>query len=264
MTESRSVEPEIASLRQTLQLHNHRYYVLDDPSIPDAEYDRLFQRLKSLEQQFPELITADSPTQRVGGQPLAGFSQLTHEMPMLSLDNAFNTSDMQDFDRRLHDRLGLPIEQPLAFGCEPKLDGIAVSLLYRDGLLERGATRGDGTTGEDITVNVRTISSIPLRLMGDDWPEVLEVRGEIYMPKAGFNAFNQRALAQGDKPFVNPRNAAAGSLRQLDPRITAKRPLEMCAYSVGLVEGGSLPATHTAILQRLQQWGLKINPEKDY
>jgi len=179
----------------------------------------------------------------------------------LSLDNAFNTSDMQDFDRRLHDRLGLPIEQPLAFGCEPKLDGIAVSLLYRDGLLERGATRGDGTTGEDITVNVRTISSIPLRLMGDDWPEVLEVRGEIYMPKAGFNAFNQRALAQGDKAFVNPRNAAAGSLRQLDPRITAKRPLEMCAYSVGLVEGGNLPDTHTAILQQLRQWGLKINPE---
>ncbi|OMH30068.1 NAD-dependent DNA ligase LigA [Motiliproteus sp. MSK22-1] len=260
-THSPTVEQQIESLRSTLQSHNHRYYVLDDPSVPDAEYDRLFQQLKSLEQQFPELVVPDSPTQRVGGMALEGFSQITHEMPMLSLDNAFNESDMQDFDRRVHERLGLDLDQPVVYGCEPKLDGIAVSLLYRNGILERGATRGDGSTGEDITLNVRTIPSIPLRLLGGDWPLVLEVRGEIYMPKQGFQSFNERALKQGEKPFVNPRNAAAGSLRQLDPKITARRPLEMCAYSVGLVEQGSLPESHTEILLQLQQWGLKINPE---
>ncbi len=261
MTDIQNVSRQAEELRQTLQLHNHRYYVLDEPSIPDAEYDRLFQQLKTLEQQYPQLITADSPTQRVGAQPLAGFSQITHELPMLSLDNAFSEADMEDFDRRVHERLGLAADQPVSYACEPKLDGIAVSLLYRDGLLERGATRGDGATGEDITLNVRTIPSIPLRLLGEDWPQVLEIRGEIYMPSAGFTELNERAAAAGEKPFVNPRNAAAGSLRQLDPRITAKRPLEMCAYSVGLVEGGTLPDSHTEILQQLHGWGMKINPE---
>ncbi len=261
MTDSLAVEQQMEQLKTQLQIHNHRYYVQDDPSVPDAEYDRLFMQLKQLEQQYPQLVTRDSPTQRVGAKPLGGFSQITHEMPMLSLDNAFNAEDMADFDRRVRDRLGLVEGEAVTYACEPKLDGIAVSLLYRNGLLERGATRGDGATGEDISLNVRTIPSIPLRLLGEGWPEVLEVRGEIYMSKTGFEALNHSAVQQGDKPFVNPRNAAAGSLRQLDPKITAKRPLEMCAYSVGLVEGGQLPSGHADILKQLNQWGLKINPE---
>ncbi|MEH6625226.1 MAG: NAD-dependent DNA ligase LigA [Motiliproteus sp.] len=260
MTDS-SAKQEIVQLRSLLQLHNHRYYVLDDSSIPDAEYDRLFGQLEQLERQYPQLVSADSPTQRVGAKPLDGFTQISHEIPMLSLDNAFNEEDMADFDRRVRDRLQMPDGQAVTYACEPKLDGIAVSLLYRRGVLERGATRGDGSTGENISLNVRTIPSIPLRLLGDGWPEVLEVRGEIYMPKAGFEALNRNAVEKGDKPFVNPRNAAAGSLRQLDPRITATRPLEMCAYGVGLVEGGSLPRCHSEILQQLNHWGLKINPE---
>ncbi|MCW9051730.1 MAG: NAD-dependent DNA ligase LigA [Motiliproteus sp.] len=261
MTENLAPQHEVQKLRAVLQQHNHRYYVLDEPSIPDAEYDRLFQRLKQLETQNPELITADSPTQRVGGEPLQGFTQISHQMPMLSLDNAFNETDMGEFDRRVRDRLGLSETAEIEYACEPKLDGIAVSLLYRDGVLERGATRGDGTTGEDISLNVRTIPSIPLKLLGDDWPSLLEVRGEIYMTKAGFEQLNQRALEADEKAFVNPRNAAAGSLRQLDPRITAQRPLEMCAYSVGVVDGGELPGNHVDILRRLNHWGLKINPE---
>ncbi len=259
MTASYSVQQQIEALRQSLREHNYRYYVLDDPTVPDAEYDRLFQQLQALELQHPELVSADSPTQRVGAVPLSGFSQVRHELPMLSLDNAFDEADLRDFDRRVRERLDNP--DAVVYACEPKLDGIAASLLYRHGVLERGATRGDGTTGEDITNNVRTIPSIPLKLLGQGWPERLEVRGEIYMPKAGFEALNREALERGDKPFVNPRNAAAGSLRQLDARITARRPLQMCAYSVGVVEGGTLPATHTEILALLQQWGLRINPE---
>lgn len=251
---------EIASLREQLDAWNHQYYVLDEPTVPDAEYDRCMQRLSQLEREYPQAFRADSPSQRVGGEPLQQFRQVTHEMPMLSLENAFSADDMHQFDRRLLDRLGEDAG-PLEFACEPKLDGIAVSLLYRDGALERGATRGDGTTGEDITHNVRTIRSIPLRLRGEAFPSVLEVRGEIYMPKAGFERLNNRARERGEKTFVNPRNAAAGSLRQLDARITAQRPLQMCCYSVGLVEGGSLPDRHAEVLARLHEWGFKINPE---
>lgn len=251
---------EIESLREQLDTWNYQYYVLDEPTVPDAEYDRCMQRLLQLEQQHPQSLRIDSPSQRVGGQPLQQFRQVAHEVPMLSLENAFNAQDMLQFNRRLLDRLG-DVPGPLEFACEPKLDGIAVSLLYRDGVLERGATRGDGTTGEDITQNVRTIRSIPLRLRGAGFPSLLEVRGEIYIPKAGFESLNARARERGEKSFVNPRNAAAGSLRQLDARITAQRPLEMCCYSVGLVEGGDLPDRHAEVLECLRLWGLKINPE---
>lgn len=249
-----------AALREQLDDWNYRYYVLDDPSVPDAEYDRSLRELQSLEAANPELIRPDSPTQRVGAKPLAQFQQVRHEVPMLSLENAFNAEDMTDFNRRLLDRLDGDFSE-LEYACEPKLDGIAVSLLYRDGVLERGATRGDGTTGEDITHNVRTIPSIPLRLRGSDFPPLLEVRGEIYMPKQGFEDLNARARAAGEKTFVNPRNAAAGSLRQLDARLTALRPLEMCCYSVGRVEGGELPTQHAQVLDRLHDWGLRINAE---
>jgi len=261
MSSDISVTQLISQLREQLQQHNYQYYVLDNPTIPDAEYDRLFHQLKALEQEHPELITTDSPTQRVGAQPLSEFSQVSHEMPMLSLDNAFSEEDMLAFEKRLRDRLKLNDDQVIEYACEPKLDGIAVSLLYEDGVLVRGATRGDGSTGENITMNVRTIPSIPLRLMGSGYPSRLEVRGEIYIPKQGFVKLNQIAEQRGDKPFVNPRNAAAGSLRQLDPKITASRPLEMCCYSVGIVEGGELPLSHTDILHRLATWGLKINAE---
>ena len=260
-----AVEQQIASLRASLDSWNYQYYVLDDPSVPDAEYDRAMRTLQELEAAHPALVSIDSPTQRVGATPLAQFSQVAHEVPMLSLDNAFNEQDMRDFYRRLQDRLGAASmdggAQAIEFACEPKLDGIAVSLLYRNGVLERGATRGDGSTGEDITQNVRTIRSIPLRLRGVAYPAVLEVRGEIYLPRAGFEQLNARARELGEKTFVNPRNAAAGSLRQLDARITAQRPLEMCCYGVGLVDGGELPGQHAAVLQRLQAFGLRINAE---
>jgi DNA ligase (NAD+) len=257
---STAVEQELESLREQLETWNYQYYVLDDPTVPDAEYDRCMLRLRTLEEQYPALLREDSPSQRVGGAPLDKFRQVVHELPMLSLDNAFDAQDMLDFNRRLLDRLG-DGEQALVFACEPKLDGIAASLLYRDGVLMRGATRGDGRTGEDITQNVRTIPSIPLRLRGEGYPAVLEVRGEIYLPRSGFEALNERAREAGEKTFVNPRNAAAGSLRQLDSRITASRPLEMCCYSVGLVEGGDLPKDHAGVLQRLHEWGLRTNSE---
>lgn len=259
MTAKSPVKKQLQQLRDTLNQHNYRYYALDDPTVPDAEYDRLMQQLRQLEADHPELVTSDSPTQRVGAEPLSGFEQVSHEIPMLSLDNAFDAEDMRDFDRRIRERL--KTSDAVTYACEPKLDGIAVSVLYRNGVLERGATRGDGAVGEDITHNVRTIPSIPLKLMGSDWPEVLEVRGEVYMPKAGFNALNEKAQAAGEKLFVNPRNAAAGSLRQLDARLTAKRPLEMCCYSVGLVEGGAVADSHHEILQQLNRWGLRINSE---
>ena len=254
-----SIELQLQQLRDELNQHNYLYYVLDEPSIPDAEYDRLFQQLKALEAEHPELVTGDSPSQRVGAKPLDSFSQVTHELPMLSLDNAFSADDMQEFERRIRDRLGENVPPVLQFACEPKLDGIAVSLIYENGVLVQGATRGDGTTGENITQNVRTIATIPLKLIGEGYPHRLEVRGEIYMPKQQFESLNDAAKRRGEKEFVNPRNAAAGSLRQLDSRITAQRGLEMCAYSIGLVEGGELPEEHVAILHRLQDWGFKIN-----
>tara|TARA_R110002110_G_scaffold66978_1_gene183045 strand:+ start:143255 stop:145288 length:2034 start_codon:yes stop_codon:yes gene_type:complete len=255
-----SAATDIETLRKQLESWNYQYYVLDDPSVPDAEYDRAMQNLRALEQEHPRLVTPDSPTQRVGAVPLAQFSQVAHEVAMLSLDNAFSAQDLQDFNRRVAERLALDCDE-IEYACEPKLDGIAVSLLYESGVLVRGATRGDGRTGEDITHNVRTIPSIALRLRGDGHPQRLEVRGEIYMPRAGFEALNERARQQGEKPFVNPRNAAAGSLRQLDANVTAQRPLQMCCYGVGLVEGGVLPQRHSEVLNCLQQWGLRINAE---
>jgi DNA ligase (NAD+) len=254
-----TLSAELEQLRAQINYHNHRYHGLDEPEISDAEYDRLMQRLKNLEAEHPELVTPDSPTQRVGSAPLSAFTTVVHEMPMLSLDNAFSDDELLAFNKRIQDRL--KSKSDIEFACEVKLDGIAVSLIYRDGLLVRGATRGDGVNGEDITQNVRTIGSIPLRLLGKDYPQTLEVRGEIYMPKAGFEKLNAKSLATGEKVFINPRNAAAGSLRQLDPRLTATRPLEMCAYSVGLVSGGELPDRHTVVLKALKVWGFLINRE---
>ena len=265
MPSAQTAAERIAELRSEIDAHNYRYYVLDEPSVPDAEYDRLFKELRALEGEHPELVTPDSPTQRVGGAALAAFGQVRHEIPMLSLGNAFEEQDLIDFDRRAREGLDLPADLlgdgvELEYSCEPKLDGLAVSLLYEDGKLVRGATRGDGSTGEDISANVRTIRNIPLKLHGSGWPAVLEVRGEIYMPKAGFEALNARQLEAGGKPFANPRNAAAGSLRQLDSKITANRPLELCAYGVGRSDG-ELPDTHIGILQALKAWGLPISRE---
>jgi len=254
-----NVATQLKTLRDNIHYHNYRYYALDDPQIPDVEYDKLLRQLQQLETQHPELITSDSPSQRVGSQPLPEFTHITHEIPMLSLDNAFNEEEIRAFNRRISERLKR--EKAIEYACEPKLDGIAVSLLYKEGLLIRGATRGDGSTGEDITQNVRTIGSIPLKLRGQEYPQVLEVRGEIYMPKAGFEALNEAARKKKTKVFVNPRNAAAGSLRQLDAKVTAQRPLEMCAYNVGLVKGGKLPERHSDILQTLSTWGFRISQE---
>lgn len=253
------LQQDVEALRAEINQHNYRYYVLDDPAVPDAEYDRLLRRLQKLETENPQLISADSPTQRVGARPLSGFEEVAHDVPMLSLDNAFGADEMASFERRIKDRL--KSDDIIEFACEPKLDGIAVSLLYETGVLVRGATRGDGKTGENITQNLRTVPSIPLKLRGSGWPARLEVRGEVYMPKAGFEKLNQQALAKGDKVFVNPRNAAAGSLRQLDSKITANRPLEMCCYNVGLVEGGTLPDNHHDVLRQLHEWGFRINDQ---
>lgn len=266
MTSAQTAAERIADLRSEIDAHNYRYYVLDEPSVPDAEYDRLYNELKTLETEHPELVTPDSPTQRVGGAALAAFGQVRHEVPMLSLGNAFEEQDLIGFDRRAREGLDLPTGDlfgdgaELEYSCEPKLDGLAVSLLYENGKLVRGATRGDGSTGEDISANVRTIRNIPLKLHGSGWPVVLEVRGEIYMPKAGFEALNARQLEAGGKPFANPRNAAAGSLRQLDSKITASRPLELCAYGIGRSDG-DLPDTHIGILEALKGWGLPISRE---
>ncbi len=261
-----AVETRIQKLRTELEQHNYRYHVLDEPSIPDAEYDRLFHELKALEEQYPELVTSDSPTQRVGSVALSAFSQVRHEIPMLSLGNAFDETTMREFDRRVTEGLDLPMGDLLGDGaaveysCEPKLDGLAVSLLYQDGMLVRGATRGDGTTGEDISVNVRTVRNIPLKLQGNGWPPLLEVRGEVYMSKAGFERLNATQLEAGGKTFANPRNAAAGSLRQLDSRITANRPLEFCCYGIGQVTA-DIADTHIGNLKQLKAWGLPISRE---
>ena len=263
MTESTATLDELNSLKDQIRHHNYRYHVLDDPEIPDVEYDRLMRRLQSIEKQHPEWISDDSPSQRVGDEPISAFGTVRHQVPMLSLDNAFSADELQDFHRRVLERLELEdATEPLVYAAEPKLDGAAVSLLYEDGLLVRGATRGDGNTGEDITHNVRTIEAVPLKLIGDGYPTTLEVRGEVFMPKAGFAAYNDKARKAEEKTFVNPRNAAAGSLRQLDPKLTAARPLDFYIYSVGRVEGGSLPDTHSATLDRLQDWGLKTCPER--
>ncbi|MBA7848293.1 NAD-dependent DNA ligase LigA [Klebsiella sp. RHBSTW-00484] len=252
-----SNEQKLTELRTTLRHHEYLYHVMDTPEIPDAEYDRLMRELRELEAQHPELITPDSPTQRVGAAPLASFSQIRHEVPMLSLDNVFDEESFLAFNKRVQDRL--KNTDDLTYCCELKLDGLAVSILYENGVLVQAATRGDGTTGEDITSNVRTIRAIPLKLRGDDIPQRLEVRGEVFLPQAGFEKINDEARRTGGKVFANPRNAAAGSLRQLDPRITAKRPLTFFCYGVGVLEGGELPESHSARLQQFKAWGLPVS-----
>lgn len=255
-----NIQTQIDNLRKTLRQYEYEYHVLDNPTVPDSEYDRLFHQLKALELEHPEFLTSDSPTQRVGAKPLSGFSQIRHEIPMLSLDNAFSDEEFNTFVKRIEDRL-IILPKPLTFCCEPKLDGLAVSILYVNGALTQAATRGDGTTGEDITANIRTIRNIPLQLLTDNPPARLEVRGEVFMPHAGFERLNEYALEHGEKTFANPRNAAAGSLRQLDPNITSKRPLVLNAYGIGIAEGVELPNTHYARLQWLKSIGIPVNPE---
>ncbi|MEO3680686.1 NAD-dependent DNA ligase LigA [Shewanella vesiculosa] len=253
-----AIQTEMDQLTHTINQHNIRYYVDDAPSIPDAEYDRLIKRLTELEQEYPQCKSVDSPTQRVGGMALQKFAQITHLKPMLSLDNAFEQADFAAFNKRITDKV-----DSVDYVCEPKLDGLAVSITYRLGLFERAATRGDGSVGEDITENVRTIRSIPLKLRGEGFPDLVEVRGEVFMPKAAFEALNQRQISKGDKVFVNPRNAAAGSLRQLDSKITAARALGFYAYALGVVEGESQPmqTTHFGQLTQLKQWGIPVSNE---
>lgn len=262
MTGSTAKNKRAESLREQIRHHNYRYHVLDEPEVPDVEYDRLMRELEELEEKYPDLVTPDSPTQRVGDAPIAAFGTVQHELPMLSLGNAFSEDELRDFHRRALEKLELEPDSELVYAAEPKLDGAAVSLLYIDGVLVQGATRGDGTTGEDITHNVRTIEAIPLKLIGKGFPRRLEVRGEVFMPRAGFEAYNEKARAAGEKTFVNPRNAAAGSLRQLDPKLTAARPLDMYAYSVGIAEGKKLPSRHSEIINQLQEWGVKVCPER--
>lgn len=253
----------LEQLRQTIRRYDYAYYVLDDPEVPDAEYDRVFRELKSLEAEHPDLVTPDSPTQRVGISPQTHFDEVRHHVPMLSLDNAFSEKELTDFDRRVHDRLvkaGVEVTE-LKYVAEPKLDGAAVSLVYEHGVLVRGATRGDGRVGEDITHNVRTIPAVPLSLPGELRPSRLEVRGEVFMPKARFEAYNQAASERGEKLFVNPRNAAAGSLRQLDAKETAARPLDLFFYGLGACEGMELPGSQSEALELLRELGFKTSPE---
>ncbi len=247
----------IQQLIQQINHHNYQYYVLDDPDIPDTEYDRLIQQLKILEQQHPDLIDPDSPTQRIGGKALDGFEQVEHEIPMLSLDNAFNEADMYAFEKRLKEFLS--DSEQVEYAAEPKLDGLAISLLYQQGRLVRAATRGDGKVGENITQNARTIDNIPLQLMGNDVPQLIEVRGEVYMEHAGFERLNQAQRDANEKTFANPRNAAAGSLRQLDPALAAKRPLSFCAYAVAQTSDKSFPQTQYAQMQHIKHMGLPIS-----
>ena len=254
-----ALQRQVARLRANIDRHNYRYHVLDDPEVSDAEYDRLLTELRRLESENPELIVQDSPTQRVGGAPVAAFAQVRHRVPMLSLDNAFEPEDVVAFDRKVRERL--ETEREIDYACEPKLDGLAVSLTYRQGSLQVAATRGDGSVGEDVTHNIRPIQSVPLRLAGSEHPDMLEVRGEVVMSIPGFREMNRKAAERGEKTFVNPRNAAAGSLRQLDPRLAASRPLEIFFYAAGNVEGRKLPGRHSETLVLLREWGLRTSPE---
>ncbi len=257
MAVSTQIAEDYRKLKDELIYHAHRYYVLDAPEISDADYDKRYQHLLSMEQSYPELVSDDSPSQRVGAEPLAEFTSVEHRLPMLSLDNAFTEEDIVAFDKRIRERINHEVD--IQFSCEPKYDGIAVSLIYQQGLLVRGATRGDGKRGEDITQNVKAVPSVPLRLQGKLLPDTVEIRGEIYMPRRGFEDYNKRALARDEKPLINPRNAAAGSLRQLDAKITASRPLAMCAYSIGYIDGGELPRHHSEALKLIQQWGFLVS-----
>ncbi|MFQ5630138.1 MAG: NAD-dependent DNA ligase LigA [bacterium] len=249
----------IGGLREQINYHSYRYYVLDDPEVTDADYDRLYRKLQELEEKFPDLITPDSPTQRVGGAPLEDFETVEHRVPMLSLDNALNEQELRDFDARLH-RL-LEIDEPFEYTVEVKMDGVAVELVFIDGLLSVGSTRGDGTTGENITSNLKTINSIPLRLRDNEFsiPSRLDVRGEVYYPTEAFKRLNEEREKAGEPTFVNPRNSAAGTLRQLDPQLTAKRPLDIYIHGLGLIEGYSLRTQHEA-LEAFKKWGMRVNP----
>ncbi|HVC02998.1 MAG TPA: NAD-dependent DNA ligase LigA [Steroidobacteraceae bacterium] len=248
-----------AELRRAIDRYNHRYYALDDPEVPDAEYDRVMRELQEWEARFPDLVTADSPTQRVGSAPVAAFAEVRHRVPMLSLDNAFSEEEVRNFDRRVRERFARL--KTLRYSAEPKLDGLAVNATYLDGVYVRAATRGDGEKGEDITANLKTIRSLPLKLRTARPPHVLEVRGEVFMPVAGFRRLNEQAAARGEKTFVNPRNAAAGSLRQLDPAVSASRPLDLFVYGIGYLEGGDLPAHQGALLAKLRRLGFRICPD---
>jgi DNA ligase (NAD+) len=254
-----SPERRIAALRQQLDDASYAYHVLDELRMPDAEYDRLMRQLEALEAEHPELQDPGSPTRRVGERAVGGFASVTHETPMLSLSNAFSDEEVADFVRRISDELGEPAP---SFSVEPKLDGLAVSLRYEDGVLVRGATRGDGAVGEDVTANLRTVRAVPLRLRGAA-PALLEVRGEVYMPRAEFERYNEAALARGERTLANPRNGAAGSLRQLDPRITAARPLAFYAYALGSVDGWKPPPRHSDTLIALREFGFPVSPEVD-
>ena len=254
-----NIAEQIATLRNLIRHHEYCYYVLDAPEIPDVEYDKLIKQLQSLEHDHPELITSDSPTQRVGGVPLSQFASVKHELPMLSLDNVFDELSFNAFNKRVKDRLHLSDSQSVDYCCELKLDGLAVSLLYENGRFIRAATRGDGTTGEDITSNVKTIKTIPLVLQGENIPTRLEVRGEVFMTHKGFAKLNAEAEKRNERTFANPRNAAAGSLRQLDPKITAKRSLSFYCYGVGINEGTTLPDNHYDRLMQFKAWGLPVS-----
>ncbi len=258
MAASRAIAQRVAELRDNIDYHNYRYYSLDDPLVPDAEYDRLLRELQSLENRYPELITPQSPTRRVGAAPAKDFGEVVHTVPMLSLANAFEEQELVDFDRRVRERLGV---EEVEYAAETKLDGLAASIRYQDGSLVSGATRGDGTRGEDVTRNIRTIKAVPLHLRGDDFPRVLEVRGEVFMTEEGFRRLNEEQARREEKAFANPRNAAAGGLRQLDSRITAERPLTMVCYGVGEVSEGRLPSSHTGVLAHLKHWGFRVSPE---
>jgi DNA ligase (NAD+) len=255
---SAPIEARVRELREAIEYHNYRYYVLDDPAVPDAEYDRLMRELMGLEREHPELVDPSSPTRRVGAPPLEAFGEVRHEVPMLSLANAFDAGEVGDFDRRVRELLEV---DAVDYAAEPKLDGLAISLLYEDGRLVQAATRGDGYRGEDVTANVRTIDAVPLRLRGEGYPRLLEARGEVFMTHAGFQHLNARQVEEGAKTFANPRNAAAGSLRQLDSGVTARRPLTLFCYGAGQVEGGELPERHSEVMARLRDWGLRVNPE---
>ncbi len=259
MSAPESLARRIAELRRQIAYHDHRYYVLDDPEIPDAEYDRLWRELAELEAAHPELVTPDSPTQRVGGAPAEGFAEVVHAVPMLSLDNAFDEQEVRDFDRRVREGLGC---ERVRYACEPKLDGLAVTVRYAGGVLVRAATRGDGQRGEEVTANVRTLRSLPLRLLAEPAPELLEVRGEVFITRAGFERLNAAQRERGEREFANPRNAAAGSLRQLDPAVTAARPLSFFAYGLGEARGWEVPASHLELLAALAALGIPVCPER--
>jgi DNA ligase (NAD+) len=256
MSELAKTRKRIDALRAEINEHNFRYYVLDAPVVSDAQYDKLLRELQQLEQQHPDLITPDSPTQRVGAAPAREFGKVRHRLPMTSMDNAFELDEARDWDERV--RKGLATDQAVAYTAEPKFDGTSISLRYEDGMLVQAGTRGDGSTGEDVTQNVRTIRTVPLKLHGKGWPKVLEVRGEIVIPKKAFEKLNAEQLKQGGKVFANPRNAAAGSLRQLDPRITATRPLSFFPWGLGEVAGGKVPEQYSAVVEKLHDWGFRI------